>query len=43
MASPFSTPEQRAELSIFDRSLRLSIGLEDVEDLKTDLDTALRT
>ena len=36
-------PEQRAELGIFDRSVRLSIGLEDVEDLKADLDQALRT
>ena len=36
------TPEQRAELGIFDRSVRLSIGLEDVEDLKADLDQALR-
>jgi O-succinylhomoserine sulfhydrylase len=35
-------PEQRAELGIFDRSVRLSIGLEDVEDLKADLDEALR-
>ncbi|HLO23246.1 MAG TPA: PLP-dependent transferase, partial [Methyloceanibacter sp.] len=35
------TPEVRAELGIFDNSLRLSIGLEDVEDLKTDLDQAL--
>jgi O-succinylhomoserine sulfhydrylase len=35
-------PEQRAELGIFDRSVRLSIGLEDVEDLKADLDQALR-
>ena len=35
-------PEVRAELGIFDRSIRLSIGLEDVEDLKTDLDQALR-
>ena len=34
-------PEVRAELGIFDRSIRLSIGLEDVEDLKTDLDQAL--
>jgi O-succinylhomoserine sulfhydrylase len=34
-------PEQRAELGIFDRSIRLSIGLEDVEDLKADLDQAL--
>jgi O-succinylhomoserine sulfhydrylase len=36
------TPEQRAELGIFDSSIRLSIGLEDVEDLKADLDQALR-
>jgi O-succinylhomoserine sulfhydrylase len=36
------SPEQRAELGIFDRSVRLSIGLEDVEDLKADLDQALR-
>ncbi|HEU0017543.1 MAG TPA: O-succinylhomoserine sulfhydrylase [Methyloceanibacter sp.] len=36
------TSEQRAELGIFDRSIRLSIGLEDVEDLKADLDQALR-
>jgi O-succinylhomoserine sulfhydrylase len=35
-------PEQRAELGIFDRSVRLSIGLEDVDDLKADLDQALR-
>jgi O-succinylhomoserine sulfhydrylase len=35
------TPEVRAELGIFDRSIRLSIGLEDVEDLKADLDQAL--
>ena len=35
------TPEARAELGIFDNSIRLSIGLEDVEDLKADLDTAL--
>jgi len=36
------TPEQRAELGIFDRSIRLSIGLEDVADLAADLDQALR-
>ena len=36
------TPEVRAELGIFDRSIRLSIGLEDVEDLKADLDQAFR-
>ena len=34
-------PEQRAELGILDRSLRLSIGLEDVKDLVADLDQAL--
>jgi O-succinylhomoserine sulfhydrylase len=36
------TPEQRAELGIFDRSVRLSVGLEDVDDLMADLDQALR-
>ena len=35
------TPEVRAELGIFDNSLRVSIGLEDVEDLKADLEQAL--
>jgi O-succinylhomoserine sulfhydrylase len=35
------TPEVRAELGIFDTSLRLSIGLEDVDDLKADLTQAL--
>ena len=35
------TPEARAELGIFDNSLRLSIGLEDVRDLVADLDHAL--
>ena len=35
------TPEARAELGIFDNSLRISVGLEDVEDLKVDLDRAL--
>jgi O-succinylhomoserine sulfhydrylase len=35
------TPEARAELGIFDNSVRLSIGLEDVRDLKADLDQAL--
>ena len=32
----------RAELGIFDRSLRLSIGLEHVDDLVADLDQALK-
>jgi O-succinylhomoserine sulfhydrylase len=36
------TPEQRAELGIYDRSIRLSIGLEDPQDLMADLDQALR-
>jgi O-succinylhomoserine sulfhydrylase len=35
------TPEQRAELGIYDRSIRLSIGLEDPQDLTADLDQAL--
>jgi O-succinylhomoserine sulfhydrylase len=35
------TPEVRAELGIFDTTLRISVGLEDVEDLKADLDQAL--
>jgi O-succinylhomoserine sulfhydrylase len=35
------SPETRAELGIFDNSLRLSVGLEDVEDLMADLDRAL--
>ena len=34
-------PEQRAELGIFDNSLRLSVGIEDVADLMDDLDRAL--
>ena len=34
------SPEARAELGIFDRTVRLSIGLEDVEDLKADLEQA---
>jgi O-succinylhomoserine sulfhydrylase len=35
------TPEARAELGIFDNSVRLSIGLEDPDDLMSDLDQAL--
>ena len=35
------SPETRAELDIFDNSVRLSIGLEDVADLMADLDQAL--
>ena len=32
---------ERAEIGVFDSTLRLSIGLEDVNDLKQDLDFAL--
>jgi O-succinylhomoserine sulfhydrylase len=35
------TPEARADLGIYDNSIRLSIGLEDVRDLMADLDQAL--
>jgi O-succinylhomoserine sulfhydrylase len=35
------SPEDRADLGIFDNSVRLSIGLEDVRDLTADLDRAL--
>ena len=35
------TDETRAELSIFDNTVRLSIGLEDARDLEADLDQAL--
>jgi O-succinylhomoserine sulfhydrylase len=35
------TPEHRTELGIFARSVRLSIGLEDVDDLVADLEQAL--
>ena len=35
------TPEARAELDIFDNTIRLSVGLEDAGDLETDLDQAL--
>jgi O-succinylhomoserine sulfhydrylase len=35
------TPEVRAELSIFDTTIRLSVGIEDVDDLMADLDQAL--
>jgi len=36
------TPEQRAEAGIGDGFIRVSVGLEDVEDLKTDLARGLR-
>ena len=35
------SPEARAELGISDQTIRLSIGLEDADDLITDLDHAL--
>ncbi len=35
------SPEERSAMSITDGLLRLSVGLEDVEDLKEDLDRAL--
>ncbi len=35
------TPEARAELGITDGLIRLSVGLEDVDDLAADLDSAL--
>jgi len=35
------SPEARAELGIFDNSIRLSIGLEDADDLMADLAQAL--
>jgi O-succinylhomoserine sulfhydrylase len=35
------SPEARVELGIFDQSVRLSIGLEDPDDLMADLDQAL--
>ncbi len=36
------TPEQRAEVGIADGLVRLSVGIEDVEDITADLDQALR-
>jgi cystathionine gamma-synthase/methionine-gamma-lyase len=35
------TPEQRAEIGIRDSLVRLSVGIEDVEDIVADLDQAL--
>ena len=35
------TPEDRADMGIRDGLIRLSVGLEDVDDLKEDLDKAL--
>jgi len=41
-ASKYIPPEDRERLGIGENLLRLSVGLEDVEDLKEDLDQALR-
>ena len=35
------TPEERAHLGISDRLVRVSVGLEDIEDIKEDIDQAL--
>ena len=35
-------PERRAELGVDDALIRLSVGVEDVEDLRADLDQALK-
>lgn len=35
------SPEQRKELKITDSLVRLSVGIEDIEDLIADLDQAL--
>jgi cystathionine beta-lyase/cystathionine gamma-synthase len=35
------SPEQRAEIGIFENLIRLSVGLEDVADLEADLGRAL--
>ncbi|BAQ16302.1 O-succinylhomoserine sulfhydrylase [Methyloceanibacter caenitepidi] len=37
------SPEARAELGIFDNTIRISIGLEDAGDLEADLEQALAT
>jgi len=42
-ASKYIPPEDRDRLGISDNLLRLSVGLEDVEDIIEDLDKALRT
>ena len=36
------TPEQRAEIGISDQLIRLSVGIEDVDDLINDIETALK-
>jgi cystathionine gamma-lyase len=35
-------PERRAQLGLFDNLVRLSVGVEDLDDLRRDLETALR-
>ena len=35
-------PDRRAQLGLFDNLVRLSVGVEDLEDLRRDLDAALR-
>ena len=37
------TPEVRAQMGVHEDMLRISVGLEDVEDLKDDLDRALKS
>jgi cystathionine beta-lyase/cystathionine gamma-synthase len=37
------TPERRAELRLTDNLVRLSVGIEDGDDLIADLDRALNT
>jgi cystathionine beta-lyase/cystathionine gamma-synthase len=34
-------PERRAEIGITDGLIRISVGIEDIDDLKDDLDQAL--
>lgn len=36
------SPEQRAQLGITDTLIRLSVGLEDIDDIIHDLDQALQ-
>jgi O-acetylhomoserine (thiol)-lyase len=36
------TPQQKKEMDVFDTTIRLSIGLEDVEDIYNDIVQALR-
>ena len=49
MTHPASTthssvsPEVRAQMGVREDMVRISVGLEDVEDLKDDLDRALKT